>query len=167
MASKALTAEALREALSYDEASGVFTWVKPTGRRAKAGDAAGSPTSAGYLLIGVCGKRILAHRLAWFWCHGEWPTGDIDHIDGNPLNNAITNLRHATRSQNMLNVGLRSTNTSGYKGVSFDKRSGSYRARIWQDNECFELGFYPTAVAASEAYRAAALQRYGEYAWPR
>lgn len=61
-----------------------------------------------------------AHRIIWLWVHGEWPNV-IDHIDGNPSNNNIHNLRSVTQTENMRNQKLRNTNRSGHNGVSWSE----------------------------------------------
>ena len=102
--------------LNYDPDTGVFVWKAAFGK-AKIGAVAGTPSAKGYLVIGVQGRRFLAHRLAWMFVFGAMPNGQLDHIDGNPANNRIANLREATNSQNHGNRGPSRASTSGVKGV--------------------------------------------------
>lgn len=159
-----LTREQIEAALSYDKETGAFKWIKPTGRRAKAGDAAGSLWSCGYVAIGVAGQRVLAHRLAWFIETGEWPGFDIDHINGNRQDNRIANLRPASRSQNMANTPKRASNTSGVKGVHWSSRSRRWIARVMKDGKQIHLGTFKDLSDAAEAYAAGATVAFGEFA---
>lgn len=159
-----ITLDQINAALSYDKETGGFTWIKPTGRRAKPGDVAGSVWPSGYLAIGVCGQRILAHRLAWFIETGEWPKFDIDHINGNPLDNRIANLRPASRSQNMANTPKRASNTSGVKGVHWSSRSRRWIARVMKDGKQIHLGAFTDISDAAKAYAAGASVAFGEFA---
>ena len=115
--SKTPSIEALKEILSYDPETGVFTWLLTKGR-SKAGAVAGSRHSTGYIIIGALGFLIRAHRMAWAFTTGEWPTEEIDHINGVESDNRMANLRQASHQQNLYNTKMRSTNTSGFKGVT-------------------------------------------------
>ena len=83
-----------------------------------------------YFATEIHGKQYKVHRLIWLWMTGEMPEKDIDHEDGNGLNNVWSNLRKATRSENMRNARMRSDNKSGQSGVSFHARSKKWRAAI-------------------------------------
>lgn len=162
-APKVLTQARLLEALHYDADSGIFTW-KVSSPRAKAGSEAGVLLKIGYRAITVDGQRHLAHRLAWFYVHGTWPTHMIDHINGNRADNRISNLRSATARQNTLNGPLRSTNTSGFKGVSWASRRKKWTARITSDYRVYILGYFDTKEEAHAAYSEAAKDLHGEFA---
>jgi hypothetical protein len=161
-----LTAEYLREVLDYDPETGVFRWRRAVARNTKAGQEAGVsyPQKGGVMRrrIGVGYGRYLAHRLAWLYVHGEWPAGEIDHVNGDPLDNRIVNLRPATRSQQMLN--RRVMNTSGYKGVSYWEARGKWRAQIRFNGRNKTLGYFLTVEEAAEAYLFAALEHHGDFA---
>lgn len=150
-----LTAERLRQLLSYDPETGVFRRRVTQTNRNKVGDVAGTPNDKGYLLIMVDGRRYLAHRLAWFYVYGEWPAGEIDHINRQRSDNRIANLRDATRSLNTQNTGMFSSNTSGKKGVSFHRASGKWQARIGLDGRLIHLGVHATKELAALAYEEA------------
>lgn len=87
----------------------------------------------------------------------------IDHANGDTLDNRRSNLRLASRGQNAVNTGLRSTNRSGFKGVSF-RRQGAWRAYIGIARRTIHLGYFATAEEAARAYDAAALDHFGEFA---
>jgi len=88
---------------------------------------------------------------------------EVDHIDGDGLNNRKSNLRIATREQNRRNVALRPDNTSGYKGVTFDKETGKWRAVIRVDGKQKKLGRFATPDQAHDAYAKASRTLHGEF----
>jgi hypothetical protein len=90
----------------------------------------------------------------------------IDHINGNGLDNRRTNLRPATSSQNAMNRGLRSDNTSGFKGVYWHRSSGCWAATIQHGDQRQHLGLFSSPIDAALAYDAAALHHFGEFARP-
>lgn len=120
---------------------------------------------AGYLCGTINCKRLFAHRVAWAIFHGEWPELSIDHIDGNPQNNRISNLRLATVSENNRNRGKNRLNKSGYKGVSYLPRRKKWRATIMIPGERVKLlGVFETPQEAHIAYRDAADKYHGNFA---
>lgn len=128
-----LTRELLNERFWYDEALGELRYkVLPSpASRVKVGEVVGSINSEGYRIARVNGEVCRVHRLIWTMLVGEIPDGYmIDHIDGNRVNNCISNLRLATRVENQRNAKMRCDNTSGAKGVSFDKRAGKWRVQV-------------------------------------
>jgi hypothetical protein len=155
-----LTAAELKTYLHYEPLTGQFTWLVG----ARAGRIAGclSPTTR-YIHVKLKQYQYLAHRLAWLYCHGTWPASEIDHIDRCRSNNVLANLREATPSQNRRNGGFRSSNTSGMRGVYFDKRSGKYRADIKFDGKQTTLGHFDSIEEASRCYEAAAQRAFGEF----
>jgi hypothetical protein len=121
----------LKHRLRYNPKTGVFVWRNPKGVKKKRGDRAGSlHRQTGYLIIGVNYVRYYAHILAWFYVNGEWPQHEIDHRDGDPCNNAISNLRDVPHKKNIRNSKKWSHNTSGTTGVRFDKRWKKWVAYI-------------------------------------
>lgn len=149
--------------LAYDPQTGVFQWRIDTGN-AKPGAIAGTPNGKGYLVVRVKDRLIMAHRLAWFYAYGEWPKPFADHINGIRSDNRISNLREATKSQNMGNSRAHKRNTSGFKGVCFHKKSGRWVANISPNREHYYLGLFDTPEEAHAAYSAAAKKHYGEFA---
>jgi hypothetical protein len=94
---------------------------------------------------------------------GSWPKEDIDHIDGNKLNNSWSNLRSALHQQNQCNIKRRSDNTSGFKGVSFHAGAGKWMAMVMKDSKSHYLGLYETPEAAHAAYCKAAADLHGAF----
>jgi hypothetical protein len=112
-----ITCEELHKVLDYCKESGIFTWKEYRAGNAKIGQIAGALSPSGYWDIKVGGSSYRAHRLAWLYITGTWPTHIIDHIDRDKLNNKFSNLRDVTPSINTLNSDIRNDNTSGCKGV--------------------------------------------------
>lgn len=160
--------ELLHEYLRYDSESGFFYWRKTILMKSKvplvnAGDIAGTKDQNGYIRIALKGKRHLAHRLAWFMHFGKWPNKQIDHVDRDKQNNSIANLRLATALENQRNRGFTRSNTSGFIGVSFHKRHGTWMARIKIKRQLIHLGCFKTAEEGGQAYLAARAQHFGEF----
>ena len=89
----------------------------------------------------------------------------VDHVNGNPLDNRLTNLRIANKSQNAANRGLDKNNTTGYKGVSQVKKTGRYRATIRVKGKNIHIGIFALAKDAAVAYKQMAFRYFGEFAW--
>jgi hypothetical protein len=108
----------------------------------------------------INGERLI-HRIIL-----KPPKGvEIDHIDGNRLNNQKSNLRFATSSQNKINRGARKDNKSGYKGVSWHKQRKCWTVRLTINGKYKHLGLYKDIKKAAQVYNQNALKHYGEYAW--
>lgn len=154
MVSTNLTAQRLRELLSYDPDTGDFTRIThKRGRRPADGAAAGCRTDRGYIHIHASGRIYKAHRLAWLYVHGVWPDGDIDHIDGNKTNNRANNLRSVSTSVNMQNQRCaQKRNASGFLGVTV--HGGRFEASIKLNGKNIYLGSYATPELAHAAYLA-------------
>ncbi len=121
MTAKTLITHArLREVLSYDPETGVFTALIDRGP-VKAGDRVGGPTVAGYTQLTIDGVFYLGHVLAWFYMTKQWPKNKIDHRNNTPGDDWFENLREATDSENNFNRRIQRNNKCGYKGVSFFK----------------------------------------------
>jgi hypothetical protein len=154
------SAERLRQVLSYDPLTGDFRWRSLMTPSSKPTLVAGRADAEGYLSIRLDGREHRAHRLAWAYVYGEWPKPHelIDHIDRNRSNNAISNLRIATAAQNAQNTSVSVRNTSGIKGVSWDKKHGRWDARIRVNGRRIRLGLFGTKEQAAAAYAAACLR---------
>lgn len=159
-----LTRERLLEVLSYDALAGTFTWRINMSRKVRAGRPAGSLRPTGYIGIGIDGSVYQAHRLAWFYVHGEWLACDPDHRNLVRTDNRLDNLRPATRSQNMANGGRRVSNVSGYKGVSYSRTAKRWVAQITKDYQNHYLGLFDTPEAAHATYVKKARELFGEFA---
>ncbi len=121
-------------------------------------------SSHGYRVIRIDNQLIMAHRLAWLYVHGELPSGEIDHINGDRSDNRLANLRLATRVQNNQNTKTRTDNTSGHKGVCFHKQAGRWMAYINASGKRTYLGLHNSKEEAAQAYAAAAQELHGEFA---
>jgi hypothetical protein len=106
----------LHQLLNYDTETGLFRWRIRKGGTANPGVIAGCADPRGYVRIKLDGRYYYAHRLVWFWVHQYWPD-QLDHVDGDPSNNAISNLREATSSENNFNSRVRSDSGTKIKGV--------------------------------------------------
>ena len=151
-----LTLEKLKQEVEYKPLTGLFYRLK-THRTVKVGDIAGgnhrlSNHSKEYVRVGVLGKYYAAHRLAWFYMTGAWPTKNIDHINQNSLDNRWVNLRECSHQENGKNQKKYINNTTGVTGVQL-RPSGKWRARIYHQGKHISLGNFASfedAVAARE-----------------
>lgn len=158
----------IKEWLSYDAESGNFFWImKPYGANRLKRTWAGTTRRLGYVFVKLPGyPQIGAHRLAWIYVHGAIPDGmEIDHIDGNPSNNAIRNLRLATSSQQKRNKRVQSNNRSGLKGAFYHSahKGKKWRSQIKTENGLIFLGYFNTAEEAHAAYAKAAIKYFREF----
>lgn len=161
-----ITAELVRGLFDYDKTTGVMfrRGPLPSRSRAKLGVPAGWIDTRGYRIVNISGKNYQVHRLAWLYTYGEWPAGDLDHINGDPLDNRIANLRLATASQNQGNARLRRDNTSGFKGVTYNPDTQKWIAQIKCRGKQHQLGYFASPEEAHAAYINAAKRLYGEFA---
>lgn len=150
-----LTASEVKRLLWYDLEAGIFTWREKPHKdfRKKVGDVAGGSHRTGYWSIQINRRHYLAHRLAWLYVHGEWPSEFIDHIDGDKSNNRISNLRVATNSQNKGNGRIYASNTTGLRGVT--KQGNKWKAQIVHNRKNVYLGCFPSKEEAYDAFRKA------------
>lgn len=147
-----LTFELLAELFTYDPESGVLRRKIDRYKRIDEG-VAGSVGARGYLLVGIDNKTYYVHRLVWFMTHGRWPDGVIDHIDGNPLNNKLANLRDASRAINTQNT-LKPRGKQQLLGVSLH-RGKYWKAGIKVNGKQTHLGYFKTPELTHEAHMAA------------
>jgi len=138
--------------LEYCAETGVFRWRSTGGGCSKNGGIAGSLDRDGYRQISVRRKPVYAHRLAWFFIHGEWPSAQIDHINGMRDDNRAVNLRLATISENQQNVSKRAGATSKLLGVTWHKHARKWHAKIQSGGKQHSLGYYATQEEAHGAY---------------
>lgn len=143
----------LQDALSYDPETGAFVWRHDRGNGIRAGSIAGSMTYYGYWAISFKEEKILAHRIAIAFSTGAWPTMDVDHINGNRIDNRLSNLRVVTRSCNLLNQHL----ARGFH----PRPSGKFLAQIQVRGKMRHLGLFDTPEAARAAYLAARAELIG------
>ncbi len=154
-----LTQTRLKELLHYCPITGVFTWKVARRGAALAGSVAGCVTSSGYRGISVDSVVFRASHLAWLYVYGRLPDSFIDHIDTNPTNDKINNLREATIAENNQNVvRARKNNLTGLLGVGWHEKDGMWRARITLNGVQMFLGNFNTKEAAHQAYVSAKKQ---------
>lgn len=157
----------LRELLSYDRESGIIRWKRDMRGPAKAGAEAGSVGR--YRVIKIDQRAFGAHRIAWAIHFGKWPEKMIDHADGNPMNNRISNLRECSLAENACNAKKMRNNTSGYKGVRQCPRNGLWYGRVTLSRNAERKsravsGMFKTAEEAAQALAAARAELHGEFA---
>lgn len=151
-----LTRERLREALSYSPETGHFTWLIRPAKNVKVGAIAGGRTTTGYLLIGLDGENFLAHRLAYFYMYGVWPSRHIDHVNGVRSDNRAENIREASTEENMQNLRTAPLGAkSPLLGVSPNRNGTAFRSFIKVKGKQHYLGTHPTEELAHAAYVAA------------
>lgn len=168
--------EYLHECFLYDAASGHLIWkARPlhhfkneTGMKCvnarMAGLRAQSSLNGRYYITSINSKFYLCHRIVWCMHYGYWPDGDIDHINGNKLDNRIENLRFVDRSQNMSNVGMQKNNKSGFIGVFWASRTRKWQAVVAHKKKNIYIGTFDCPVQAAKAYNEAVLKYHGSYA---
>ena len=163
----------LKHRLMYDHETGLLIWkAKPVERPQDtawntkyAGVAAGCFVDwRDYVDVLLDGRRYLAHRLIWYYVTGESPDVEIDHADLNKKNNRWSNLRLATRSQNAMNMSRYSHNSSGFKGVSWQKSTLKWEANICSGGVKTFLGLHDSPEAAYAAYVKAAGVQHRQFA---
>lgn len=158
----------LLEKYHYDPDTGHFWWRARNPKHPTKNKPVGHIRMWGYVEIGVRKgsktKYYKAHRLAWFYVYGEWPSMHLDHINHDRADNRIDNLRLATRKQNQGNMKRGVRNKSGYKGASQCPKSGKWRSYVCKNGKNIALGTFDTPLQAHRAYMRAARELYGEFA---
>jgi len=173
-----LSHDRLVELLHYDPLTGVFHRLKHTTEgqggcrwHSLLGRPCGWRQGHGYIGIRVEGRKYAAHRLAWFYVHGVWPEGEIDHRNGVPSDNRIANLRDATHQQNVQSRKIGAANKTGVKGVHWSLysrgkgrgRRGRWIATIGDGKRQRRIGRFKTFEEAVAAREAAARALHGEF----
>lgn len=150
--------EKFKDIYSYDPETGLFTRIKDGNRfDRQIGQVVGSfDNTVGYIRIGITGKVVLAHRLAWFYVYDYYPKEAIDHINGIRTDNRISNLRLVTTSESSKNMAIRKDNSTGNTGITFTKNR--YWARIYNENKCISLGRYITLEEAIKVRKEAEIR---------
>lgn len=152
--------------IEVDFANGQMFWKMSPCGPVRAGSVVGYPTKNGYLRFEFRGKTYAVHNVMWMIYNGcNIPPGFIvDHEDGNPLNNRPTNLRLATRTQNAYNSKLSAANTSGVKGVTWDKESNKWLAQCRVEGKNWKIGRYLSLEEAERAVKAFREKHHKEFA---
>lgn len=143
----------------YCPDTGSLFWI--SGHKRFSSDPAGHLNYKGYISIRHKGRVYRAHRIIWAMVSDDPVPNVIDHIDRNPNNNRIENLRASTYYENLKNTGVWANNKSGYRGVSFDKHEGKYKAGIRMNGRSRSLGLFDKPEDAAKAYLDAYREKYG------
>jgi len=154
-----LTHEEVRKLFDYDDRGYLIRKLTPT-NRVKVGDIAGCYCRDGYYKVMVNNRYYKVHTLIFLWHNGYLPENDIDHINKCRSDNRIENLREASRSCNIFNSKMFSTNTSGVKGVTTDNTRNKFAAKIKINQKVCNLGRFSDLIEAA-AHRLAAEQCLG------
>jgi hypothetical protein len=149
-----MTRMRLVELFDYDKSTGLFT-RKVSVRKDRIGTIAGAANGFGHIQIRVDGTLFMAHRLAWMWMYGEWPSTNIDHVNGIPNDNRISNLRLATPKENQENVKLRIDSSTGCRGVNWNKAERKWVSRVQHYKERIVVGKFDSLFEAVCAVKSA------------
>ena len=147
----------LRAALTYDPKTGEIK------NQRSGAHCLARPDRKGHLAGKIAGRHFKAHRVAWALHYGHWPKADIDHINGNPADNRISNLRLATNQQNQFNSKGRS-GSSKFKGVSWKAADKKWQVRISIGGKLKHAGYFTKEEDAARAYDKLAALHYGDFA---
>lgn len=150
-----ISPKALCKELKYDAETGKLFWLNNRGARGKQGaEAFSRVNNNGYNAGKIFGKSLLAHRVIWAIVHGEWPE-QIDHINGNRLDNRLCNLRDVSIVENARNKKVRVTTSSGVQGVGWHKSKEKWEARITWAGKTEQLGAHVCLAQAVKARKLA------------
>lgn len=145
-----ITQEYLRSIIDYDPGTGFFSAKTRLSKSVKIGARLGHSRKDGYVQIGVCGERFLAHQLAFLWMLGFMPD-QVDHSDRDRSNNKWDNISPATYSENSSNTGVSRNNKLRVKGVHRHS-NGKFRAMICRNSKSIHLGYFNNCDDAHNAY---------------
>jgi HNH endonuclease len=154
------TREDVLRVLDYDASTGTLSWKVSN----KVAGTLSTHRGRRYRRIKIKKRIYMVHQLIWLLETGQWPDRDVDHIDGDGTNNRISNLRLASRRENMGNQVRHRDNNSGCKGVSWHKGAGKWQAGIGHNNRRIHLGLFDNLNDARRAYAEAANRYFGAFA---
>lgn len=138
--------------IHYDADTGEFRWAVSR-RGCSAGSVAGTTSVYGYRVIKLGRKSFRAHRLAWYLAHGAWPEGEVDHINCDPMDNRLCNLRVVDRAGNSQNRRRAHRDSShGLLGATWNCQHKRWQSKIVARKVRHHLGYFDTAEAAHAAY---------------
>lgn len=169
--------EIMRELLRYDPESGKLFWLprdqswfecrrsySTWNSRFAGREAFITERPDGYKIGRILGLNCRAHRAIWAIHYGAWPADQIDHINGNRADNRLSNLREANNAENQRNRGAQGNNTSGVKGVSWNKSNSRWQAHIKVSGRKYHLGYFGSIEDAATARASATPRMHGEFA---
>ena len=159
-----ITQARLKEVLRYDPNTGDFTWLVRVGGMVSVGGKAGTGQK-GYVRIGIAGKGYQAHRLAFLYMTGKWPTKEVDHANGNRSDNRWQNLREASHSENQCNSGPSVNSATGFKGVRKSTTGPNYQVSVSKNNKQHEVCGFETAEIANEFVTLMRTVLHGNFAY--
>ena len=156
-----LTCEYLHELFEYR--NGMLFWKISPSYRIKAGDQVGCLNALGYWQTKIKGKKYFIHRLIFLMHHKVLPKF-IDHINRNPADNRIENLRESTKSQNAMNTNLSRKNTTGFKNIYWVKARSQWEVALTINKKRIRIGFFDDFELSKIAAQEARNKYYGEFA---
>jgi len=157
-----LTQSYLKELFDYQHDGCLVRKIK-TCNRVNVGDIVGCNNGNNYLKIHLCGKQNYVHRLIFIWHYGFLPK-EIDHINGNSLDNRIENLRDCTHAQNAKNLKIKDSNLAGINGVYFEKSRNKWNASITVNRVKIRLGRFNNLCDAIFVRKNAEMLHFKEFA---
>jgi ubiquitin len=143
-----ITQARLKELLDYDPDTGEFTWKERRGSKAKGSKAGCKNHQNSCEVIRVDDVLYLSHRLVWLYVYGYLPTKQIDHINRNPGDNRLCNLREATQTENNQNTKVRKDSGTGVKGVHYDKGRNKFQVQLAVNGKRVHCKRYDTLAEA-------------------
>lgn len=155
---KPLDLNYVNDRLKYDPNTRIFIWKRHPDLGKQNNRCADKPAGTicnGYVVIRINGSGYYAHHLAWLIHTGDWPKIEIDHKDRNRSNNRINNLHDVTTRQNLLNRSIYKHNTSGVRGVYWNKRNLKWHAQINVHGKSHHLGYFTNLTEATQARKQA------------
>jgi len=165
-----ITQEEVRKLFDYREDGALIRKVAVGGPAGQIGRAIGSVTTGGaarpdkkYLITKIAGKHYCVHKLVYLWHHGQWPE-QIDHINRDSLDNRIENMRAAEACSNMQNRKLFKNNTSGVKGVSWNKKYNKWAVYVGVNRKIKQIGYFEDLEFAELVSQEARLKYHGAFA---
>lgn len=156
--------EYIASLVEYDAETGVVRWKVAKSKNIRVGAAAGSIQNHGYVSLSIDGRRFYAHRIAWLLTYGEWPCRFIDHINGAGTDNRLSNLRLASNGENQMNAKKRRDNTSGVRGVYWDKSNTAWMVSIEANGKKVNAGRFKQKEEATRIANELRERLHGDFA---
>ena len=144
----------LKDVINYSPNTGDIIATASRGR-VKQGDVLGSLDKGGYVVLRIDNREYKGHRIAWFYTHGEWPNGQMDHINHIKNDNRLKNIRVVSDAENKKNLALSKDNTSGITGVYWFKPAKLWKAQINVNGKGKVLGYFKNRLDAAECRKKA------------